>query len=113
MAVSICGECGAVMWWDREGRRHDAWEATRATFGQAPVLSRLPAVGAPGPEVLVCRAPAGVRLAWMPERVWLESAPELYVARDGRRFLIASPSCDLSAVLEGVARPVRSARSPA
>jgi hypothetical protein len=103
----VCPRCRTVAW-SIDGRTLDPWEAVAVAFGGATVLDRLPAVGAPGNEVLVCRPTAPTRLAWLPARRWVAAAPDLFVTKQGRVLLITSPSPVLGEVLgEEPLQPVR------
>lgn len=95
LVAAVCPQCRTITWW-LEGNTIDAWDGATTSFGHSTILERLPAVGAPGPEVVVCRPPVGTRLAWLPARRWFEAAPQLFVAREGRRLLISSPNPLLS-----------------
>lgn len=98
LTAGVCTTCHAVRWW-RHGTELDPWDGALLGFGQAALLETLTAVGAPGECVLVCRAPAGTRLTWLPSRRWFEAAPQLFVAREGRRLLMSSPNPVLTGVM--------------
>ena len=112
IAVSHCRSCRTLTWWADEVRA-DPWDALATAFGEARVIDRLPGVAAPGTEVLVCRQPPGTSTSWLPARTWLEAAPDLFVARDGRQLLISSPSVDLRAVFGDRPSTTRPALCPA
>jgi hypothetical protein len=107
LMARVCPRCRTVDW-TIAGRAVDPWEAVEVAFGGATVLERLPAVGAPGTEVLVCRPGPGIRLAWLPGRRWVAAAPDLFVTKQGRVLLITSPNPALGDVL--AQEPLRPAR---
>jgi hypothetical protein len=98
LLAAVCPDCRAVTWW-LNGAEIECWDGAMLGFGRAVVLEKLAAVGAPGDEVLICRPPAGTRLAWLPTRRWVEAAPQLFVAREGRRLLMSSPNPALTGVM--------------
>jgi hypothetical protein len=112
VSVTVCPHCLGVTWWLDEAVT-DPWDAVAAVFGEATVVDRLPAVAAPGYEVLICRQPPRAGMGWLPIYTWLEAAPGLFMAREGRHLLITSPHLDLSIVFRSGAPVRRTAPTPA
>lgn len=103
LEVTYCPECREVEWWEGESLL-DPDEGMARLFGRFDLVGRLPALGAPGPEVLVYQPPARQargRLAAFPRGVWLEAAPDLWLSHDGERLLLC-PSRPL--LLDNLAR---------
>jgi hypothetical protein len=98
LLAAVCPDCRAVNWW-LNGAEIECWDGAMLGFGRAVITERLAAVGAPGDEVLICRPPAGTSLAWLPPKRWVEVAPQLFVAREGRRLLMSSPNPALTGVM--------------
>ena len=69
------------------------------SMGQATVVDHMPAVSAPGEEVVVCKTPNRFQLGWLPRHRWVEGAPRVFIARSGRHLLLSSPALDLAALL--------------
>jgi hypothetical protein len=93
VAVVACAGCGAVEWF-AEGRPLDPGMGLAAAFGNFDLVGSLPAIAAPGAEVLMYR-PADRRdrqaFAAFPPRVWLEAQPGLWLSHDGH-FLLLAPA---------------------
>lgn len=89
--VIACGDCGEVSYMGGQ-RRLDPAEGLARLFGVFDLAARLPAVGAPAPEVLAYTPPsrrARSHLAAFPPGVWLEAAPELWLSHDGETLVLA------------------------
>ena len=91
--IAACAGCGTVDWF-RRGHAIAAIEGMTEVFGMFDLVATLPGVSAPGPEVLLYKAPRGASrtlLAALPPRAWLEAAPGVAISHDGRHLLV-SPS---------------------
>lgn len=89
--IVACARCGSVEWF-RSGSPIDAFDGMADVFGAFDLVGTLPAVSAPGPEVLLYRAPRSASkslLGALPIRTWLEAAPGLAVSHDGRHLLVS------------------------
>lgn len=89
--VAACARCGVVDWF-RDGRHIDGFDGMAEVFGMFDLVATLPAVSAPGREVMLYKAPRGASrtlLAALPRRSWLEAAPGLAVSHDGRHLLVS------------------------
>lgn len=90
LRVTACVECGSVEWSGRY-RPLDPAEGMAALFGQFDLVGRLPAVSAPGSEVLMYRAPNRRVKAYLrafPAHVWLEVDTNLWLSHDGEHLLL-------------------------
>lgn len=94
VSVTACGACGRVEWF-RDGVPLPPFEGVAEAFGAFDLVGTLPAINAPGAEVLLYAAPdaAGVaRLESLPPRCWLHVAPGLAMSHDRRHLLVAAAS---------------------
>ncbi len=90
VSVVACEDCGLVDW-AGPTRPLDASEGLAALFGMYLLIGRFPAVHAPGPEVLMYRAPnrtARKNLTAFPAHVWLEVDDNLWLTHDGEHLLL-------------------------
>jgi hypothetical protein len=95
--VAACGACGTVEWF-RDGTPIPAFDGVAEVFGAFDLVGTLPAINAPGPEVLLYAAPNPACrrvLETLPPRVWLYTAPGLAMSHD-RRHLLVSPATQVS-----------------
>ncbi|HSJ28529.1 MAG TPA: hypothetical protein VLB67_09985 [Acidimicrobiia bacterium] len=98
--VAACGACGAVKW-SRQEVPMPAFEAVAEVFGAFDLVGTLPAINAPGVEVLLYSAPSVASrkmLEALPAFAWLYAAPGLAISHD-RRHLLVSPAEDVSSRL--------------
>jgi len=89
--IVACARCGTIDWF-RDGAPIEPFDGMADVFGSFDLVATLPAVSAPGRDVLLYRAPRGVSkslLAALPPRAWLEAAPGLAVSHDGRHLLVS------------------------
>ncbi len=89
--VAACASCRTVDWF-RDGSAIAAFDGMAAVFGAFDLVATLPGVSAPGHEVLLYRVPRSssrTLLRALPVRVWLEAAPGLAIAHDGRHLLVS------------------------
>lgn len=100
--TATCRECGSVEWFEN-GRPVVADVAMAALFGDFDLVSRLDAVSAPGPEVLLYRPTAAGRrvLGVLPPHRWLEVAPSLHASHDGSHLLLSPTDPVLTTNLTG------------
>lgn len=88
--------------WAVDGEPLDPAEGLARAFGHFELVSELEGLRTPGPKVLAYR-PAGRRgrtaLHALPERRWLEAAPDLWMARGGELLLLSPTSAVLAANL--------------
>lgn len=88
--VVACGQCGTVEWFGTT-RPLDPSEGMAALFGNFELAGRLPAVRAPGDEVLMYRAPGRKgrgSLEAFPAHVWLRVDEHLWLSHDGEHLLL-------------------------
>jgi hypothetical protein len=88
--VVACERCGLVEWLGTT-RLLDPSEGMAALFGDFHLEGRLPAVRAPGQDVLMYRAPnrkAQGRLDAFPAHVWLMVDTHLWLSHDGENLLL-------------------------
>ena len=88
--VIACGPCGTVEWLGAN-RSLEPAEGIAALFGGFRLVSRLPAVRAPGDEVLMYRAPsrrARTHLRTFPPYVWMKVDTNLWLSHDGEHLLL-------------------------
>lgn len=87
--VVACARCGTVEW-SGPTRSLDPAEGMAALFGNFRLVGRLPAVQAPGREVLMYRAPGKARahLEAFPAHVWLHADTNLWLSHDGEHLLL-------------------------
>ncbi|HKZ29689.1 MAG TPA: hypothetical protein VJ482_08630 [Acidimicrobiia bacterium] len=88
--VVACDACATVEWLGPT-RSLDPTEGMAKLFGNFSLVGRLPAVRAPGQEVLLYRAPG--REAWanldaFPPHVWLQVDANLWLSHDGEHLLL-------------------------
>ncbi len=77
--------------WTGRTRRLDPSEGMAALFGTFRLVGRLPAVHAPGREVLMYRAPNRTtrnNLDAFPAHVWLQVDTNLWLNHDGEHLLL-------------------------
>jgi hypothetical protein len=89
--IAACADCGTIDWF-RRGRAIDAFDGMAEVFGMFDLVATLPAIHAPGNQVMLYRAPRGVSrnlLSALPARTWLEATPGLAISHDGRHLLVA------------------------
>lgn len=89
--IAACAVCGTIDWF-RDGASIPAFDGMADVFGMFDLVATLPGVSAPGPEVLLYRAPRGASrglLDALPRRAWLEAAPGLAISHDGRHLLVS------------------------
>lgn len=94
--VVACEVCGMVEWAGRT-RSLDPSEGMAALFGSFRLVGRLPAVHAPGREVLMYRAPnrsARNHLNAFPAHVWFQVDTNLWLTHD-REHLLLVPTTPL------------------
>ena len=75
-----------------DGTVLDPDEGMARLFGRFELVGRLPAVGSPGPEVLMYRPPSSRHrscLSELPARMWLRVQPHLWLTHDGDHLLLA------------------------
>jgi len=92
--VVACEECGIVEWFGAQ-RPLDPTEGMAALFGDFHLVGRLPAVRAPGREVLLYGAPgrkARACLEAFPAHVWLQVDTTLWLSHDGEHLLLVPTS---------------------
>ena len=88
--IVACQVCGTVEW-SASRRTLDPSEALAALFGNFTLMGRLPAVQAPGPEVLMYGAPGRkgkTSLAAFPPNVWLQVDDHLWLSHDHEHLLL-------------------------
>ena len=88
--VVACAECGKVEWLGRT-RALDPAEGMAALFGEFRLVDRLPAVRAPGREVLMYRGPGRTARAYLkafPPHVWMKVDANLWLSHDGEHLLL-------------------------
>lgn len=88
--VVACEACGLVEWLGA-ARPLDPSEGMAALFGDFRLVGRLPAVRAPGQDVLMYRAPnrkAQGHLGAFPAHVWLMVDDNLWLSHDGEHLLL-------------------------
>lgn len=101
-----CAGCGLVEWFGST-RPIDPAEGMARLFGRFELIDKLPAVRAPGPDVLMYRPPnrgARTRLAAFPAHVWLRVDDQLWLSHDGR-YLMLVPTTPL--LMDNVTRGMR------
>jgi hypothetical protein len=89
--LAACADCGTIDWF-RHGVSIQAFDGMAEVFGMFDLVATLPAVSAPGPEVMLYKAPRGASrdlLKALPPRTWLEAAPGLAISHDGRHLLVS------------------------
>ena len=89
--IAACGACGTIDWF-RRGAPIPSFDGMAEVFGMFDLVATLPGVSAPGPEVLLYKAPRGASrslLDALPRRTWLEAAPGIAVSHDGRHLLVS------------------------
>ncbi|HEX6946401.1 MAG TPA: hypothetical protein VF246_03540 [Acidimicrobiia bacterium] len=89
--VTACEACAQVEWGSITGPVDPA-EALMALFGNFEMVGQLEALGAPAPRVIVYRPPSmrkRANLDAFPRRVWLQTAPDLWMSHDGETLLLA------------------------
>ncbi len=90
LEVIACAACGTVEWHGAV-RALDPVEGMAALFGRFLLVGRLPAVRAPGSEVLMYRAPRRkerANLNAFPANVWLQVDTSLWLSHDGEHLLL-------------------------
>lgn len=89
--IVACTRCGSIDWY-RNGSPIDSFDGMADVFGAFDLVATLPAVSAPGPDVLLYRAPRAASkslLSALPIRTWLEATPGLAISHDGRHLLVS------------------------
>ena len=92
--VVACEDCGRVEWFGPT-RPLDPSEGMAALFGAYRLVGQLPAVRAPGPEVLMYRAPtrkSRAHLDVFPAHVWWRIDATLWLSHDGENLLLVPTS---------------------
>jgi hypothetical protein len=90
LQMVACDECATIEWSGATGPLDPA-EGMAALFGDFRLVGRLPAVRAPGREVLMYRAPgrkAQTFLKAFPSRVWMQVDTHLWLSHDGEHLLL-------------------------
>ncbi|MDF1595634.1 MAG: hypothetical protein P1T08_06015 [Acidimicrobiia bacterium] len=88
--VVACASCGAVEWWS-DGRPLDAAEGMARLFGRFELVSTMPSLHAPAPDILAYRPPsrrARARLGAFPIHQWLLVSDGLWLTHDGTLLLL-------------------------
>lgn len=86
-----CTECRTVEWLGST-RPLDPSEGMAALFGEFGLVGRLPSIQAPGPEVLMYRAPGRrgrAHLGAIPAHIWLQVDEHLWLSHDQEHLLLA------------------------
>ena len=89
--IVACARCRSIDWF-RDGAPIAAFDGMADVFGAFDLVATLPAVSAPGREVLLYRAPRAASrslLSALPIRTWLEAAPGVAISHDGRHLLVS------------------------
>lgn len=89
--LAACADCGTLDWF-RHGAAIPAFDGMAEVFGMFDLVATLPGVSAPGPEVMLYKAPRGISrdlLKALPARTWMEAAPGLAISHDGRHLLVS------------------------
>lgn len=89
--VIACPDCGTVEWRE-QGWPIDPAAAMVRLFGAFDLVGTLPAIQAPGGEVLMYRPPnrqARTRLLAFPEHHWFEVHDGLWLSHDDEHLLLA------------------------
>jgi hypothetical protein len=89
--VAACASCRSIDWF-RQGTSIPAFDGMAAVFGAFDLVATLPGVSAPGPDVHLYKVPRSASrslLGSLPVRTWLEAAPGLAIAHDGRHLLVS------------------------
>jgi len=89
--IAACASCGTIDWF-RNGVSISPLDGMADVFGMFDLVATLPAVSAPGREVMLYKAPRGASrglLDALPMRTWLEAAPGLAISHDGRHLLMS------------------------
>jgi hypothetical protein len=94
--LAACATCRTIDWF-RDGISIQPFDGMAEVFGMFDLVATLPAVSAPGPDVLLYKAPRGASrnlLKTLPPRTWLEAAPGLAISHDGRHLLVSPVTPD-------------------
>jgi len=89
--IAACASCATIDWF-RNGVSISPMDGMADVFGMFDLVATLPAVSAPGREVMLYKAPRGASrglLDALPARTWLEAAPGLAISHDGRHLLVS------------------------
>ncbi len=92
--VAACEDCGLIEWAEG-GAELEPAEGFARLFGRFELIDRLPALRAPGPEVLVYRPPSGRArslLSVFPAHAWLQIDDRLWMTHNGDQLLLAPVS---------------------
>jgi hypothetical protein len=100
--LDLCPQTGETHWIDDDDDEVDPAVALARLFGSFDLVAALAGVGAPGSMVLAYRPDSRRGRAAMralPRRRWIEAAPDLWIAHDGDRLLMAPANPVLAANL--------------